>query len=77
MPAARTITAIVCAVPIGHHDVLSLPRDAEPDLFERPNGALIWDAGDGHGLPLEDDFPLPGEFVGHGEVLVNRVADIV
>jgi hypothetical protein len=38
------------------------------------------DAADRHQLPLEDDFPLLGaaaEFLRHGEILVNRIADVV
>jgi len=68
------------ASPIGHHNVLPLPYDTEARLLKRPNGALVCDAGDGHGLPLYDDFPLFGtaaEFIGHGEVFVNRITDIV
>jgi len=65
MPAARTIAAIVCAFTgscLGIVVCLAVRRGNRP--------ALVRDASDGHGLALEDDFPILGataEFVvGHG-----------
>ena len=54
--------------------------NTEARSLERPNRALVRDTGDGHGLPLKDDFPLlpsAGQFIGHREILINGVTDIV
>ncbi len=67
------------AAPVTHNHVFPLAHNlahhAEPRSLERPNLALVRDAGDSHGLPLEDDFPLlqsAAQFVGHREVLINQ-----
>ncbi len=60
--------------------MFSLAHKAEARSLERPNYALVRDTGDGHGLPLKDDFTLlqsATQFIGHREVLINGVADIV
>ena len=68
------------AAPIAHHDVFSLADDLETYFLERSNGALVRDTGNCHRLSPEDNFPflsVTAEFISHGEVLVNGIADIV
>ena len=69
------------AASVTHNDMFSLAHNAEVRSLERPNRALVQDTGDGHGLTLKNDFPLlrsaAAQFVGHREVLINGVANIV
>ena len=68
-------------LPFTHNDMFSMADNPEARPLERPNRALVRDTGDGHSLTLKDDFPLlrstAAQFVGHREVLINGVADIV
>ena len=66
--------------PVRHHDVLALPRDPEPGLFECPDSANVSDSRYlRHPLCWDFHFPkvlLTGKLLGDFEVVQNRVLDV-
>jgi hypothetical protein len=65
---------------IRHHDMLALPGDPEPNLFECPDGPKVRDSRYlRHPLCRNFHFPqvlLTGKFLGDFEVFPNRVLDV-